>query len=272
MQWLRLYAEFATDPKVQMMPESYQRRLVMVFCMRCNVSETFTSNKAALHDAQVAFYLRISPDEWSSTKADFIARGFIDHDNNILKWNKRQYVSDSSTARVYKHREKLKHTPLLETLQKRPETVTVTPPEQNRTDTEQNNKTLMSNEKPFDGSVPPSDEKQPKANEAEKQAVTEVWDYYLGAVERKAIMYELTTLRKRKGLARLRECLRKAGGDYPKAVELMKLCVNAMCASDHHMGRSQSSAGKRYVEWEKHLFATQEQLEKWLMANDEAIA
>lgn len=119
-QWFRLYAEFAHDPKVQMMGEKDQRRLIMLFCFRCNVTET-------LQDQEVAFQLRVSLDEWLVTKALFVEKKFIDEHNKILNWDKRQFVSDSSTERVRKHRDKVK----------RSETVTVTPPEQNRTDTEQ---------------------------------------------------------------------------------------------------------------------------------------
>jgi len=121
-QWFRMYSEFLSDPKVQMMNESYQRRLVMLFCMKCNGDETF-------HDDAIAFQLRIGCVEWSETKAEFIKRGFIDNDNNILNWGKRQYQSDSSTNRVRKHRE---------TVMKRQCNVSVTPPDteqiQNRTD------------------------------------------------------------------------------------------------------------------------------------------
>ena len=56
-QWFRLYSEFATDPKVQMMSEADQRRFIMLLCMRCsNGDET-------LHDDEIAFQLRISEEE-----------------------------------------------------------------------------------------------------------------------------------------------------------------------------------------------------------------
>jgi hypothetical protein len=100
-QWFRLYGEFAHDPKVQMLSEVDQRRLIMLFCFRCNDDVT-------LQDEEVTFQLRCSSDDWLKTKATFIERGFIDNDNNILNWDKRQYVSDSSTARVQRHREKVK--------------------------------------------------------------------------------------------------------------------------------------------------------------------
>lgn len=122
--WFRFYSEFMSDPKVQLLTEFNQRRLVMLFCMRCNGDVT-------LQDVHVTFTLRISEQEWSESKARFVASGFIDSENNLLNWNKRQYVSDSSTARVAKHR----------ALQKQENVttcnVTVTPPEQNRTEQKQ---------------------------------------------------------------------------------------------------------------------------------------
>lgn len=82
--WLRLYSEFAHDPKVQIMPEHMQRRLVMLMCLRCsNVLET-------LHETELAFHLRISETELAETKALFLQKGFIDDCWNLLNWEKRQ--------------------------------------------------------------------------------------------------------------------------------------------------------------------------------------
>lgn len=94
--------------------------------MRCNGDVT-------LQDKHVTFVLRISDFEWQQTKAEFIANGFIDSDNNLLNWDKRQYISDTSKHRVAKHRALHKNVTVT------PCNVTVTPPEQiqNRTDTEQ---------------------------------------------------------------------------------------------------------------------------------------
>lgn len=117
--WFRLYAEFATDPKVQMMSEVMQRRFIMLLCARCNGNVT-------LQDEEVTFLLRISNEEWQETKRVFIAKNFIDEANNLLHWDKRQFRSDSSRERVSRHREN----------KKQECNVTVTPPEQNRTDTD----------------------------------------------------------------------------------------------------------------------------------------
>lgn len=125
MQWFRMYSEFATDPKVQMMSEAYQRRYIMLLCLRCgNDNETF-------HDDEIAFQLRVTGEEWAATKAVFVEKGLIDNDSRPLAWDKRQYVSDSSTARVRAHRQRKKQQP------KQACNVTVTPPDTD-TDTEYN--------------------------------------------------------------------------------------------------------------------------------------
>jgi hypothetical protein len=119
--WFRMYHEFEDDPKVQIMPENMQRRLVMLFCRRCK--------DVTFHETQIAFHWRVSSEELAATKALFLEMGFIDEDWNILNWNKRQFISDSSTDRVRRHRHAKKQD---ETLQETHETggvVTVTPPE-----------------------------------------------------------------------------------------------------------------------------------------------
>lgn len=99
MDWFRLYHEFATDPKVQSMPEAMQRRLIMLMCLRCsNVLET-------LQEQDICFALRITETDLMETKSLFIAKHFINERWEILQWDKRQKPSDSSTERVRKHRE-----------------------------------------------------------------------------------------------------------------------------------------------------------------------
>jgi uncharacterized protein YdaU (DUF1376 family) len=100
LSWFRLYAEFSSDPKVQIMPEPMQRRLVMLFCLRC--SEALPT----LNDDEIAFALRISAEELAETKALFLRKGFIDETWSLLNWNKRQFASDCSTERVRKHRQR----------------------------------------------------------------------------------------------------------------------------------------------------------------------
>jgi hypothetical protein len=129
--WFRLYSEFAFDQKVQMLSEVDQRRLIMLFCFRC-------SGNVTLQDEEVTFQLRCSNDEWLKTKATFIAKGFINEHNEVLNWDKRQYISDSSSERVARYRDKKKSDVTLCN-------VTVTPPEQNKTEQKQNKVSLPKN-------------------------------------------------------------------------------------------------------------------------------
>jgi len=133
MQWFRMYGEFATDPKVQMLSEIEQRRYVMLLCLRCsNVDVT-------LQDEQVAFQLRISNDEWLQTKSILQSKNLINNDNTPSKWDKRQYTSDTSTERVRAYRERQKKGV------KRKCNVTVTPPDTDTdTDTEYKKDTKVS--------------------------------------------------------------------------------------------------------------------------------
>jgi hypothetical protein len=104
-----------------MLSEAMQRRYVMLLCLRC--SETL----ATLHETEIAFQLRLNEQELEETKLLFISKKFIDRQWNLLNWDKRQFVSDSSTTRVRKHRDKKKQPSNDdETLQKRSSNATDT--------------------------------------------------------------------------------------------------------------------------------------------------
>jgi hypothetical protein len=94
-------------------------------------------------------------------------------------------------------------------------------------------------------------------------AVKVIFDHYLERTGRNPKTYEFTAMRKRKGVARLRECLRKTGGDLAKAVDLMQIAIEGLVASDFHMGGDPKSGGKKYCDWEKHVFKSYEQMEGW---------
>ncbi len=96
LPWFRLYSEFLDDPKVQFMPEHMRYRLVALLCSRCKTPD--------LNDQVIAFQWRIPVAEVEETKALFIEQGFIDENWAVLKWDKRQFLSDDVTARVQKFR------------------------------------------------------------------------------------------------------------------------------------------------------------------------
>ena len=129
--WFRTYTEWGTDPKVQMMSEAMQRRLIMLFCLRGSDSlET-------LQETELAFYMHISYTELAETKIVFLSKGFIDENWNVLNWDKRQFASDVSTKRVREHRERKKQDGLFDSSTDEPLKRYSNTPEQNRTETEQ---------------------------------------------------------------------------------------------------------------------------------------
>jgi hypothetical protein len=125
-RWFRMYAEFASDPKVQMLSECYQRRYMMLLCLRCS------NGDVTLQDTEVAFQLRIDVTEWEKTKGVLAEKNLINKHNQPTAWDKRQFASDSSAERVAKHRANKKEQC----------NVTVTPPEKEKEkETKKENKT-----------------------------------------------------------------------------------------------------------------------------------
>lgn len=102
LPWFRMYAEFAIDPKVQMLSEVDQRRFVMLLCLRCS------NGDVTVNDDEIAFQLRISSEDAKATKAVLVGKGLIDDAWKPTAWEKRQQPSDSSKSRVSAHRERKK--------------------------------------------------------------------------------------------------------------------------------------------------------------------
>lgn len=99
LPWLRLYTEFAHDPKVQRLPETIQRRFVMVLCL------TGLRSIPTSDDEAVAFALRVSLEEAAETKKILLDAQLIRRDWYPKAWVKRQPKGDHTGAlRQRKHR------------------------------------------------------------------------------------------------------------------------------------------------------------------------
>jgi hypothetical protein len=85
------------------MSEADQRRLVLLFCQRCKEQKRT--------DVEQSFKWRVSLDEIAKTKAVFVQNGFIDEEWNLIHWDKRQFLSDSSTERTRRYRERKRTSP-----------------------------------------------------------------------------------------------------------------------------------------------------------------
>lgn len=103
-QWFRMYHEFATDPKVQIMSEALQRRYVMLLCLNC------ADQYHGATDDEVAFALRVTVDCWLETKSALISRRLLNEDGSIYGWDNRQQISDlkdpTAAARQKRWRDK----------------------------------------------------------------------------------------------------------------------------------------------------------------------
>jgi hypothetical protein len=96
--WFRMYSEIRSDPKVRTMPESHQLRLIWLFTLRCDGP---TEN---LSRGELMYGLACDETLLETLRVAFLEKGFIEDDWSVSNWNKRQYVSDSSTERVRKFR------------------------------------------------------------------------------------------------------------------------------------------------------------------------
>lgn len=156
-----MYAEFATDPKVQSMDETLQRRFTMFMCLHCS------GEFEQLSEEELACALRISSDELTRTKDVFKVKGFLDSEGRIRNWNKRQYKSDDVSIRVKKHREEKK---------KRSCNVSVTPSETDSdTESERNKKPDRAAAQPESGEFAEIRREYPK------RAGSQRWHDALGA-------------------------------------------------------------------------------------------
>lgn len=136
-QWFRFYNEVLNDQKVQGLPANIFKIWVNALCL---ASSNDKSNGELGTLESVSFALRETKEAVSEAFQALIKLGIVETDNetfHISKWNKRQYKSDISTERVKRFR-------------KRSETVSETPPDQNRSDSDQNRSDqsdFVSNEK-----------------------------------------------------------------------------------------------------------------------------
>ena len=101
--WFRFYHEFATDPVSQLLTHTEQRHYIIILCLKCNgVLDRKLSPKN--RESIIKKALDIPDAEFEQTKNKLIEVDYIDADWQPIKWDKRQYKSDSSTERSRKCR------------------------------------------------------------------------------------------------------------------------------------------------------------------------
>lgn len=132
-RWFRAYSEALDDPKVQRLHPTLFKAWFNLLCLACQHDGTLPSND------DIAFRLRVSVQDAQSYMDELIMAGLIDirpdGSRTPHNWETRQFVSDSSTERVRKHRKRKQKTE-----GNVDETFHETPPEQSRAETDTENK------------------------------------------------------------------------------------------------------------------------------------
>jgi hypothetical protein len=234
--WFRLYSEFGHDPKVRTMPEPQQLHLVLLFCLRCEGTRL-----GKFTDDEIAYYLQIPPLQALETKRILQAKGFIDEKWNVTHWDKRQFLSDSSTERVRKYRQGKKQD---ETLHETPVTPNVTAPEQNRTNT----KLELS---------PPPQAPAPPVKSGEKEIIESAFRFYCDTFGKNLKRYQLTDARREKARSRFRERMKANDGNESAVEADFAHAIENLAASTYHVENG-------YTDWLAQIFRSQEEFEKRL--------
>lgn len=102
--WLRLYTEIIDDPKVWTLPAAQFRIWIGLLCIASEHGGALPSSET------IAYRLRCSRKSIDAALASLASAGLIDRDQAgkmaLHNWSQRQYVSDVSTPRVRRYRQR----------------------------------------------------------------------------------------------------------------------------------------------------------------------
>lgn len=99
-QWFRMYAEFASDPKVQLLSFDDQRHFVVLLCLKCSGTLDSATPSSEFRDRMLAKALGLSHVTFHEASRRLIEVGLIDDNYQPTAWSARQYDSDSSVERT----------------------------------------------------------------------------------------------------------------------------------------------------------------------------
>lgn len=221
-QWFRFYADALDNPKVQRLPPDLFKHWVNILCLAAK-------NDVTLHETlpcndDMAFALRISPQDAEKVVRELVRRGLIDETQDGLvphNWVEKQYKSDTSAERVKRHRERKRNASNVTG------NVTVTPPDtESDTDTEVEERAnaLLSPDKPPTLDLGPT---EPTAEQA-------AFDAYNAVAARVGIplAQKFDQTRRSKIRQRLKDC----GGLSGWVAALEKLEASSHCTGSNDRG------------------------------------
>ncbi len=102
-RWFRVYDDLVDDPKVQRLPPALFKHLINVWCIASKSSGSIPPVD------ELAFSLRITPQKAAEIICDLKAANLLDCEGETLSphnWSGRQFLSDVSTDRVQKYRDR----------------------------------------------------------------------------------------------------------------------------------------------------------------------
>ena len=106
LPWFRLYTEFASDPKVQILAFEDQRHFIMLLCLKGNGILDSNTPSEGYRDRLIAKSLGLDPASASEAKRRLVEGGLVGSDWQPISWDARQLRSDHSGAeRKRKQRE-----------------------------------------------------------------------------------------------------------------------------------------------------------------------
>jgi hypothetical protein len=104
LPWFRMYTDFLRDPKMLSLAFEDQRHFVAILALKSDgVIDSGASG--TMLDRMVAQFIWVDFSAIHEVKRRLIGAGLIGDDWQPVAWDKRQYASDSSKARVRKFRE-----------------------------------------------------------------------------------------------------------------------------------------------------------------------
>lgn len=116
----------------------------------------------------------------------------------------------------------------------------------NPSNSDRNSQLNLSN---FDNAI----KEEREVQETPESTLDRAWTYFIAKLKKNAKLYTLTEKRKKQGLSRISECLKKCDGDYKQAAMVIKNAIDALAESQWHRDNG-------FDDWEQ-IFRSAEKFE-----------
>lgn len=106
LQWFRLYHRIIDDEKIRLLAFEDRWHFIALCCLKAD--GLLDEPESSLRERKIAVKLGVQTRELDEVRRRLSEVGLIDENMHPVAWDALQYVSDTSTDRVRKHREKSK--------------------------------------------------------------------------------------------------------------------------------------------------------------------